>query len=119
MKNRNQFTAKLPENYVFEIDGNSSQEAKDVHNAQRTTFTDEVQKRLVEPNFTLDKKFVHINSLSTLNEIEICLKKCNLEIQIPNLSFNASEVQFYVYQDPNSKELKFGDAEQIKSVFKL
>jgi hypothetical protein len=96
---RNQFTAKLPDNYVSAIDQNTPQEAKNVRNAQLETLVKEIMKRLVKPNITFDKKLIHVNSESTLKEIEIFLNTSDLVLEIPNLKFNAAPDMGYVYED--------------------
>jgi len=113
------FTIKLPENYVFEINSDSPDEAKLVHNAQRKTLYKEMHARLVKATFTFDKKFIHVKNESTLGEIENCVNHLGLEIVMPDVRFyKDNEFIKYVYPDPTTNELKLGTREEIKEIFR-
>jgi len=112
------FTVKLHENYVFEINSDSPDEAKSVYNTQRDSLSKEMHARLVKPNFTFDKKFIHVENESTLAEIEKCTERLGLEITIPDIRFHKNnEFIKFVYRDPDTNELKFGTREKIKEIF--
>jgi len=99
------FTAILPDNFVTDVNEDTPEEVKDVHNTQRNNLFEDLKFRLQQPDISWDKKLIHVATQSNLSEIEKFLKHCNLTISKPILNKH-SDIEAYVVLDERSGELQ-------------
>jgi len=103
---RIQFGVKLSEEFVTEINKDTITEAKDVHNFQRNELGEKLRMRLILPDTTWVKEIAVVSCESTVNEVEKCLRACNLEITDPHPEIKHSNVEGYLVRNKETKELE-------------
>lgn len=74
------FAIRLPSDFVYQVDGSSSQEAKDIYNMQRDMFFDIMRKALKFCSVDWHKEYAIIYTSASIEEIRKFLEVVECKI---------------------------------------